>query len=200
MNFFGIPELDQLVYCFSRFPSIGPKSARRIAFHILQDSGDNVFQLAEVIQKVKSTIGFCEKCRHISVKKECHICENTERNHKILCVVSQIQDLISIESSNIFQGIYFVLNGNVSPIKGIGPEELGVEFLIRRIEQEKIEEVIIATSPNLEGETTLMCITELLGKLPVKISRLPYGLQMGTELEFADSATLKRSFDNRLKI
>lgn len=187
------PLIDEL----TKLPGIGRKSAQRLAFFILSMKKDDALGIAQAIITVKEKARFCSKCFNITDEELCHICTNPLRNQKLICVVEEPANIVVIERTKIFKGLYHVLLGALSPIDGITPEKLKINELNERVKSEEIEEVIIATNPNTKGETTAQYITKLLRPTGVKISRIAYGLPIGGDIEFADEVTLTKSLEGR---
>jgi recombination protein RecR len=184
----------------SKLPGIGKKTAQRLALYLLKSTPENVNNLLNAIQDLKTKIHFCERCFNISEENLCRICQNYRRDSTIICVVEEASDVIAIERSNEFTGIYHVLGGVLSPLSGISPDELKIKELIRRFESENIKEVILALNPDTEGETTSLYLAKLLKPLGVKVTRIARGLPIGGDLEFADEATIGRAMLNRLDL
>ena len=189
--------LQDLIDELGRLPGVGPKSAQRIAFHIIQSDRVDVSRLAEVLKTVKERVKFCTICGNISEEELCKICRDPRRDNTSICVVEESKDVIAIEKTREFKGKYHVLGGAISPIDGIGPENLRIRELMQRLAETEIAEVIIATDPNLEGEATATYLTRLIKPLGVKVSRLASGLPVGGDLEYADEVTLGRAFEGR---
>lgn len=189
--------VQDLIDELGRLPGVGPKSAQRIAFHLLRVEATEARRLAEAITKVSQTIRFCARCWNVSEQDECRICRDPRRNDHLLCVVEEPRDVVAIERTQEFRGRYHVLGGAISPIDGIGPEELHVRELVGRLEQEPVEELIIATNPNVEGEATAAYLSRLLSPLGVRVTRLASGLPVGGDLDYADEVTLGRAFSGR---
>lgn len=193
--------VQDLIDELGRLPGIGPKSAQRIAFHILQVEPDEAGRLATAITTVKDTIRFCRRCFNISEQEECQVCRDTRRDTSVLCVVEEPRDLIAIERTHEFRGRYHVLGGAISPIDGVGPDDLHVRELVQRLDDEGIEEVILAMNPNVEGEATASYLSRLVAPLDgVEVSRLASGLPVGGDLDYADEVTLARSFSGRRRV
>ncbi len=190
-------SMYRLIQALKKMPGIGPKSAERMAFHILRLPHAEAKALAYSILKVKESIKFCKVCGNLSEEDTCAICANPQRDKKTVCVIEQPTDIISIEKSGAFNGLYHVLGGSLSPLDGVGPENLRIRELVGRIKAQKIEEVIIATDSDSEGETTALYISSLLKKEKVKVSRIAYGLPMGSNLEYADQMTLAKALRGR---
>jgi recombination protein RecR len=189
--------IQDLIDELGRLPGVGPKSAQRIAFHIIQSDRVDVSRLAEVLKTVKERVKFCTICGNITEEELCKICRDPRRDNASICVVEESKDVIAIEKTREFKGKYHVLGGAISPIDGIGPENLRIRELMQRLAETEIAEVIIATDPNLEGEATATYLTRLIKPLGVKVSRLASGLPVGGDLEYADEVTLGRAFEGR---
>ena len=189
--------IQDLIDELGRLPGVGPKSAQRIAFHIIQSDRVDVSRLAEVLKTVKERVKFCTTCGNISEEELCKICRDPRRDNTSICVVEESKDVIAIEKTREFKGKYHVLGGAISPIDGIGPENLRIRELMQRLAETEIAEVIIATDPNLEGEATATYLTRLIRPIGVKVSRLASGLPVGGDLEYADEVTLGRAFEGR---
>jgi recombination protein RecR len=189
--------IQDLIDELGRLPGVGPKSAQRIAFHIIQSDRVDVSRLAEILKTVKERVKFCTTCGNISEEELCRICKDPRRDNSSICVVEESKDVLAIEKTREFKGKYHVLGGAISPIDGIGPENLRIKELMTRLAQTQINEVIIATDPNLEGEATATYLTRLIKPLGVKVSRLASGLPVGGDLEYADEITLGRAFEGR---
>ena len=189
--------IQDLIDELGRLPGVGPKSAQRIAFHIIQSDRVDVSRLSEILKTVKERVKFCTTCGNISEEEFCRICKDPRRDNSSICVVEESKDVLAIEKTREFKGKYHVLGGAISPIDGIGPESLRIKELMTRLAQTQINEVIIATDPNLEGEATATYLTRLIKPLGVKVSRLASGLPVGGDLEYADEITLGRAFEGR---
>ena len=189
--------IQDLIDELGRLPGIGPKSAQRIAFHIIQSEKVDISRLVDVLRTVKEKVKFCSECGNLSEEELCRICRDERRDKNVICVVEESKDVIAIEKTREFRGKYHVLGGAISPIDGIGPEQLRIKELLTRLQSADIEEVIIATDPNLEGEATATYLSRLLKPLGIKISRLASGLPVGGDLEYADEVTLGRAIDRR---
>ncbi len=189
-------SLAQLIEQFSQLPSIGRKTAQRLALHILKMPREEVQKFSEALINVKEKILYCSVCANITESSPCPICSNPQRNRKIICVVEEPSDVLAVEKTHEFKGLYHVLGGALSPLDGIGPEELKVKELLTRIE-DSTEEIILAMNPNVEGETTTLYLSRLLKPFNLKISRIARGLPIGSNLEFADEATLARALEGR---
>ena len=192
--------LLKLIEEFQKFPSIGPKSAERMAFHVLNQDIEQVEQLSKTILEAKIQIKKCLTCQNISANDPCEICNDLSRDKKAICVVSEPKDLLAIEKTSCYKGMYHVLGGLISPIDGIGPENLTIKELLSKIGKSDINEVIIALDTSIEGEATTLYLHRILSLLCKKITRLGFGLPVGMELEYADELTITRALENRKEI
>ena len=189
--------VQDLIDELGRLPGVGPKSAQRIAFHLLQADPVDVRRLADVLVEVKAKVRFCEVCFNVSEAERCRICQDPRRDPVALCVVEEYKDVVAVERTREFRGRYHVLGGAISPIDGIGPEQLRVKELMTRLADGTVTEVILATDPNLEGEATATYLTRMLVPLGLRVTRLASGLPVGGDLEYADEVTLGRAFAGR---
>ena len=189
--------VQELIDELGRLPGIGPKSAQRIAFHILQTETFDVTHLAEVLMTVKEKVRFCDVCGNVTEQELCNICRDPRRSPATICVVEEAKDVVAIERTREFKGLYHVLGGAISPIDGIGPDNLRIRQLMRRLADGVVTEVIIATDPNLEGEATATYLSRMLLHLDLRVTRLASGLPVGGDLEYADEVTLGRAFEGR---
>lgn len=189
--------VQDLIDELGRLPGIGPKGAQRIAFHVLDADPADVERLAQALRTVKSTVQFCGVCGNVSAEETCRICLDTRRDDSLLCVVEESKDVVAIERTREFNGKYHVLGGAISPMDGIGPDQLRVRELLTRLASNTVVEVIIATDPNLEGEATATYLARMLGPMGMRVSRLASGLPVGGDLEYADEVTLGRAFEGR---
>ncbi len=189
--------VQTLIDELGRLPGIGPKSAQRIAFHLLKLPTEDAGRLAEAIQEAKRRVQFCERCFNVSEGTLCGICADERREVGVLCVVEEARDIMALEKTGEFRGRYHVLLGAISPIEGIGPEQLKVRELLMRLEAEQIREIIICTNPNIEGEATAMYLARLLKPIGIEVTRLASGLPVGGDLEYADELTLGRALEGR---
>ena len=192
--------LNQLIQAFKILPGIGEKSAQRMAFHILEKNREGGKNLARLINDSAENIRNCSECRNLTEKAICDICSDEKRNKKIICVVESPTDVLAIENSGSFKGKYFVLMGRLSPIDGVTPQDLGIPKLIERVKSSDIDEIIIATSPTIEGDATSFYIKDQLNENKILISRIAYGVPMGGELEYVDNTTLGRAIQGRREI
>lgn len=189
--------IQALIDALSRLPGIGPKSAQRIAFHLLKSEVQDVTKLATVITEARQTVRFCGRCFNFSESELCHICDDGRRDASTVCVVEESRDVVAIERTGEYKGRYHVLLGSINPLEGVGPEQLKVRELLLRLDPEGITEVILCLNPNTEGEVTAMYLARLLRPLGVKVTQLAMGLPVGGDLEFADEVTLGRALVGR---
>jgi len=189
--------IQDLIDELSRLPGIGPKSAQRLAFYLVKAPADEAKRLAEAISNAKERIFFCKECGNVAEGDLCRICRDEGRDRTVLCVVEEPKDAATVEKAGVIKGRYHVLGGAISPLDGIGPEDLHVQELLERVERDHVIEVIIATNPNLEGNATAMYVAALLKPLGVKVTRLASGLPVGGDLEYADEVTLSQALEGR---
>lgn len=192
--------LENAVLQFSKLPGIGKKTALRLVLHLLKQDVNEVQFFGETIAKMRRDIQFCQRCFNVSDGNICSICSNSMRNQHMICVVENIRDVIAIESTQQFNGTYHVLDGIISPLDGIGPDQLNIEPLVQRIQKEGIEELVFALSPNIQGDTTIYYIQKKIAHLPCRVTTIARGIAFGGELEYADEMTLARSIANRLPV
>lgn len=192
--------VQDLIEELGRLPGIGPKSAQRIAFHILQADPADVKRLAQVLREAKDKVRFCSICFNVSEDDMCRVCRDPRRDVSVICVVEESKDVVAIERTREFRGRYHVLGGAISPIEGIGPDDLRIRELLSRLADGTVNEVILATDPNLEGEATATYLARLLGPMGLAVSRLASGLPVGGDLEYADEVTLGRAFQGRRRL
>lgn len=191
------PSIQQLLDELERLPGIGPKSAQRIAYWILNTDEASALRLSTAIAEVKRTVHFCKRCFNYAEDDLCEICRSAERDASMICVVSEPRDIPPIERTGVFHGVYHVLGGELSPMEGIGPEQLRIRQLIERLSSEEVTEVVLATNPNIEGETTAAYLARVIKPLGITVSRPASGLPVGGDLEFADEVTLGRALEGR---
>ena len=189
--------VQDLIDELGRLPGIGPKSAQRIAFHIVQTESFDVSRLAAILTELRDKVKFCQLCGNVAEQELCGICRDPRRSHATICVVEEAKDVVAIERTREFRGLYHVLGGAISPIDGIGPEDLRIRQLMQRLADGTVTEVIIATDPNLEGEATATYLTRMLMQPNLRVTRLASGLPVGGDLEYADEVTLGRAFEGR---
>lgn len=193
-------SMYKLIQALKKMPGIGPKSAERMAFHILRLPHSEAEALAYSILKVKESIRFCKLCGNLSEEQTCGICSDPRRDKELICVVQQPTDIVSIEKSGVFNGLYHVLGGALSPLDGVAPENLRISELLGRIKTSRLKEVIIATDSDSEGETTALYLARLLKNQKLKVTRIAYGLPMGSNLEYADQVTLAKALEGRIAV
>lgn len=194
------PAIQKLLDELERLPGIGPKSAQRVAYHILNSDRDDVIRLAQAIEEVKDTVRFCSQCFNYAEGELCEICASVRRDASVICVVSEPRDIPPIERTGVFSGVYHVLGGALSPMEGIGPDELKIKELMSRLVDDSVQEVVIATNPNVEGETTATYLARLIKPLGILVTRPASGLPVGGDLEFADEITLGRAMEARREL
>jgi recombination protein RecR len=192
--------VQELIDELGRLPGVGPKSAQRIAFHLIESDLESVNKLADVLREVKQKVRFCEICGNVSENQKCGICVDPKRDLSVICVVEDSKDINAIERTREFRGSYHVLGGAISPIAGVGPDQLRIKDLMKRLADPGIKEVILATNPNLEGEATATYLTRLLGAMDISVTKLASGLPVGGDLEYADDMTLGRAFEGRRRV
>lgn len=188
--------LAELVGQFEKLPGVGPKSAQRLAFHVLRMTHDDVRALADALRSAKEHLRFCSLCQNVSEHELCEICTDARRDQRLVCVVGEARDIAAIERLNEYKGVYHVLHGLLNPMEGVGPEQLKVRELVLRMKEET-EEIILATNPTIEGDTTALYLAKLLKPLGVKVTRLAHGMPVGGELDYADHATLLSAIEFR---
>jgi len=192
-------SVRDLIDEFSKLPGVGPKSAQRLTMHLLHSPTSRIMPLSEAISNLKENVEFCEECWNIAEKSPCLICSNSERDGSIICVVESILDTVAIEKTNDFNGKYHVLHGALSPVDGVGPDQLKLDELFERLKKINVDELIIATNPSLEGEATALYIQKKLIESKIKITRIARGLPVGSDLEYADEVTLSRALKGRME-
>lgn len=194
---YSAPSIQKLLDELERLPGIGPKSAQRIAYWLLNTDKATALRLSEAIVEVKDTVHFCARCFNYAESELCEICSSGKRDGSLLCVVSEPRDIPPIERTGVFQGVYHVLGGALSPMEGVGPDDLHIAELLKRLGSEDVSEVVLATNPNIEGETTAAYLARLIKPLGITVTRLASGLPVGGDLEFADEVTLGRALEAR---
>ncbi|HEX4957354.1 MAG TPA: recombination mediator RecR [Lacibacter sp.] len=194
---FSSSLLEKAVNEFAKLPGIGKKTALRLVLHVLKQNKEEVNQFTEAVAHMRNDIKFCKECFNVSDSDVCNICSNVSRNKRTICVVESIRDVIAIESTQQFSGRYHVLGGIISPLDGVGPDQLNIQPLLSRIQKDEVEELIFALNPNIQGDTTLFYINKQLKDASVKITTIARGIAFGGELEYADEMTLARSIQNR---
>ncbi|MBE1557043.1 recombination mediator RecR [Sporosarcina limicola] len=195
------PEpISKLIDSFMKLPGIGPKTAGRLAFFVLSMKEDTVLDFAKALVDAKRNLRFCSVCGHITDIDPCHICQDEQRDGTMICVVQDPKDVIAVEKMRDYNGLYHVLHGAISPMDGIGPEDINVPSLLTRLQNEEVEELILATNPTIEGETTAMYISRLVRPSGIKTTRIAHGLPVGGDLEYADEVTLSRALEGRREL
>ena len=195
------PSIEKLIEGFERLPSIGHKTAVRLAFYILNAKDEDVKEFINAITSAKANLKYCSSCFNISDTDPCPICASSKRDHNLICVVEDVKDVIAMERTHEFKGVYHILHGSISPMNGIGPDEIKIKELLSRInENPEIKEVIVATNPRVEGEATAMYISKLLKTLNVKVTRIAHGVPVGGDLEYTDEVTLAKALEGRHEI
>ena len=194
------PALQKLIDELGKLPGVGPKSAQRIAFHLIKLPEQDALSLANAIQEAKQKVRFCERCFNMSDEASCEICSDTQRDSSLVCVVEEPRDIVALERTREYKGLYHVLQGAINPIDGIGPEQLKIRELLERLKGNTLQEVILCTNPNIEGEATAMYLAKLIEPLGIQVSRIASGLPVGGDLEYADELTLGRALEGRRKI
>jgi len=194
------PLIGRLVEALRVLPGVGPKSAQRMAYHLLERDREGALHLAASLQEAVEKVGHCSRCRTLSENELCPICSSERRDASLLCVVESPSDVEAIEHTSVYQGRYFVLMGHLSPLDGIGPEEIGLELLAQRLDNGEIAEVILATNPTVEGEATAHYISEMVHSRGIRVTRIAHGVPLGGELEYVDGGTLSHAFTGRREI
>jgi recombination protein RecR len=192
--------VQDLIDELGRLPGVGPKSAQRIAFYLLKVTREDALRLARAIGEMKDRVAFCKRCFNIAEGDECGICADPRRDGHLICVVEEPRDIVAVEKTGEYKGRYHVLQGAISPIEGVGPDQLRVRELLTRIEPEEVEEIILCTNPNLEGEATALYLGKLLKPLGIKVTRIASGMPVGGDLEYADELTLGRALEGRREV
>ena len=195
------PEpISKLIDSFMKLPGIGPKTAQRLAFHTLDMKEDDVVKFAKALVDVKRELTYCSVCGHITENDPCYRCEDKQRDRSVICVVEDDKDVIAMEKMREYKGLYHVLHGSISPMDGIGPEDINIPALVERLKNDEVKELILAMNPNLEGESTAMYISRLVKPIGIKVTRLAQGLSVGGDLEYADEVTLSKAIAGRTEM
>lgn len=195
------PEpLAKLINELQKLPTIGPKTAQRLAFYMLKMSPEEIAKLAQAISEIKTRLSYCTICGNITDRNPCYICADTSRNHQVICVIEEPDDLLAIERTKAYKGVYHVLMGVLSPLDGVGPKDLRIDSLFERVNNENIKEVILATNYTTEGQATALYLTKRLGPLGIEITRIAYGIPVGGDLEYIDEVTLAKALEGRRAI
>ncbi len=192
--------IDHLIEALSKLPGIGKKTASRLAFHILRGSPSEAQELARAILDVKEKIRLCSTCFNLTDEDPCRMCQDEQRNKEVLCVIEGPNDLIAIESTGEYKGRYHVLHGTLSPLEGVGPDDIKIKELLERLKKEKVSEVILATNPTVEGGATALYLSDLIKPLGIRVTRIAYGIPMGGEIEYSDGMTLTKAMEGRREI
>lgn len=200
MATYDVAALEKLVEQFQKIPSIGRKTAQRMAFHVLDLPENEAKEFADAIMEAHTRIHHCALCHNLTENELCPICESVTRDHSLLCVVEDPRDIPALERTREFSGVYHVLHGTISPMNGVGPDQLTIKSLVERVSKGEIKEVIMATNPTLEGDTTAMYIGKLIKPFEVKVTRLAYGIPVGADIEYADDVTLLRALEGRREL
>jgi recombination protein RecR len=196
---FALP-LANLIQEFKRLPGIGQKSAQRLAFHVLRAGREDAERLAQALLDVKDKLGLCAVCNNVSEAELCPYCSNPRRDPAVICVVEEAHNIVPVETTRQYEGLYHVLHGTISPLKGIGPEQLRIKNLVERLHSGQVKEIILATNPTVEGEATAAYLSRLLKPLGVKVTRIAMGVPVGSDLEYADEVTMWKSLENRREL
>ncbi len=199
MEYFAAP-LQNLIEEFEKLPGIGSKTAQRLAFYVLNQPKEKAEKFAQAILEAKKSLCYCKECQNLSDREVCSICANPARDHSVICVMESPKDVLQMERTNEFKGVYHVLHGAIAPMDHVGPDDIRIKELMARIGKGDIKEVIMATNPNLEGETTAMYISKLIKPFGVKVTRIAHGVPVGGELEFADEITLTKALQWRVEL
>lgn len=189
--------LALLIQEFKKLPGIGQKSAQRLAFHVLRSGREDAERLAQAVLDVKDKLGICTICNNISDGEVCNFCRDPHRDQSVICVIEEPHNILPVETTRQFEGLYHVLHGSISPLRGIGPEQLRIRNLLERLQSGEVKEVILATNPTVEGEATAAYLSRLMKPLGVKVTRIAMGIPVGSDLEFADEVTMMKSLENR---
>ena len=194
------PSIEKLIEAFERLPSIGNKTAARLAFYILNASKEETDEFISAIQNAKQNLKYCSKCFNISDNDPCEICSNPTRDNSTICVVEDVKDVVAMERTHEFKGVYHVLHGSISPMNGVGPDDIKIKELLSRIMGGEVKEIILATNPRVEGEATAMYISKLVKPLGVKVTRIAHGIPVGGDLEYTDEVTLSKALEGRREL
>ncbi len=194
------PSIEKLIESFEKLPSIGNKTAARLAFHILDASEQETNEFVQAILEAKKNLKYCSSCYNISDTDPCPICSNQNRDHTTICVVEDVRDVVAMERTHEFKGIYHVLHGSISPMNGVGPDDIKIKELLAHLMEGKIKEIILATNPRVEGEATAMYISKLVKPLGIKATRIAHGIPVGGDLEYTDEVTLSKALEGRREL
>ncbi|MGM0369329.1 MAG: recombination mediator RecR [Bacillota bacterium] len=199
MEYYARP-LAQLIGQLTKLPGIGKKTAQRLAFHIIEMEQGEVNSLANSISEVQENLTYCSTCNNLTENDPCHICNDPKRNEELICVVESVKDIVAMEKTGEYKGLYHVLHGAISPIDGVGPDDIKIKDLLPRVQDDQVEEIILATDPNVEGEATAAYISQLMKPLGIKVTRIAHGLPVGGDLEYADEVTLSKALEGRQEV
>ena len=199
MNYYS-SSIAQLIEEFTKLPGIGRKTAQRLAFHVISMPNQDAHNLADAIVKAKENIKYCKVCTNLTDQETCNICSDKRRDPLTICVVEDPRDVVAMEKTKEFKGYYHVLHGAISPLEGVGPEDIKIKELLARLSEQTVDEVIIATNPNIEGEATAMYLSKLLNPLGIKVTRIAHGIPVGGDLEYADEVTFTKALEGRREI
>ena len=194
------PSIEKLIEAFEKLPSIGNKTAARLAFHILDASEEETNEFITAKKKKKKNLKYCSQCFNITDTDPCPICGNQNRDHSVICVVEDVRDVVAMERTHEFKGVYHVLHGSISPMNGVGPDDIKLKELLSRLMEGKVKEIILATNPRVEGEATAMYISKLVKPLGVKVTRIAHGIPVGGDLEYTDEVTLSKALEGRREL
>ena len=194
------PSIEKLIEAFEKLPSIGNKTAARLAFHMLDASEEETNEFINAIVNAKKNLKYCSACFNISDTEPCNICSNATRDHSVICVVEDVRDVVAMERTHEFKGVYHVLHGSISPMNGVGPDDIKIKELLARLMNGEVKELILATNPRVEGEATAMYISKLVKPLGVKVTRIAHGIPVGGDLEYTDEVTLGKALEGRREL
>ena len=194
------PSIEKLIESFEKLPSIGHKTAQRLAFYMLDLSKEEIKEFTDSIINAKNNLKFCSKCFNISDTDPCNICSNPKRDESVICVVEEVRDVLVMERTHEYNGVYHVLHGSISPMNGVGPDNIKIKELLARLMDGKVKEIILATNPRVEGEATAMYISKLVKPLGIKVTRIARGIPIGGDLEYTDEVTLAKSLEGRVEL
>ena len=194
------PSIEKLIESFEKLPSIGSKTAARLAFYILNASEEETNEFIKSIQDAKANLKYCSQCYNITDTDPCPICSNSARDKSVICVVEDVKDVVAMERTHEFKGVYHVLHGSISPMNGVGPDDIKIKELLSRLMNGEVKEIILATNPRVEGEATAMYISKLVKPLGVKVTRIAHGIPVGGDLEYTDEVTLGKAFEGRVQL
>jgi len=194
------PSIEKLIEAFEKLPSIGSKTAARLAFYILNSSEEETNEFMNAIINAKKNLKYCSKCYNITDTDPCPICSNATRNQEIICVVEDVRDVVAMERTHEFKGVYHVLHGSISPMNGVGPDDIKIKELLARLMDGSVKEIILATNPRVEGEATAMYLSKLIKPLGIKVTRIAHGIPVGGDLEYTDEVTLSKALEGRREL